>query len=220
MSKKNRKVSKNSSQMVSTEIPFKSANQRQPYLVVKDLKFHRLGSFTADETIAYELFTNKASNQIIDLMLLAQEIAHDLEWTYLESISAINNCGQSITPELIGYAHRLKEVGIFGYSDTQRKKELVRLFVSLRIDPEYSMEEAGKLPTPELNKIYNFMISELNEWPTPKPPISDADMGKRSISSEPRSTQTPISTGENATSPSKQPESLTPDSTGLNSVLN
>jgi hypothetical protein len=209
------KVSKIKDQLVSTKIPFKSVNQEQPYLVVRDLEFHKLGAFTADETIAYELFTNKASNQIIDLMLLAQEIAHDLEWTYQKSIKAINSCGQSITPELIGYAHRLKEVGIFGYSDTQRKKGLVKLFINLRIDCEYTLEKAGKLPTPELNKIYDFMISELNEWPAPKPPISDADMGKQSIVSEPASTQTLMNTGENAMNPSKQPEPPTPNFTDL-----
>lgn len=212
MSKKNHKIPKVSSQ-VSTAIPFESVNQKQQYLVIKDLIFHKLGAFTVDETIAYELFTNKASNQIIDLMLLAQEIAHDLEWTYRESIEAINSCGQTITPELIGYAHKLRDVGIFGYSDTNRKKELVRLFINLRIDPEYTLKKAGDLPAPELNKIYDFMINELNEWPAPRPPIDSTDMGKQSIASRPVSTQTPTNTGENATNPSKQPESLTPDFT-------
>jgi hypothetical protein len=213
------KISKINNQLVSTKIPFKSVNQERPYLVVGGLEFHKLGAFTADETIAYELFTNKASNQIIDLMLLAQEIAHDLEWTYRESIEAINSCGQSITPELIGYAHRLKEVGIFGYSDTNRKKELVKLFINLRIDAEYTLEKTGKLLTPELTKIYDFMINELSEWPAPKPPISDADMGKQSIVSEPASTQTRINTGKSATNPSKQPESPTPDFTDLGLAL-
>lgn len=219
MGKQKNKPFRSANQIVSTQIPFESSNQEKPGLIVKGLIFYKLGAFTVDETIAYELFTNNASSQILEVMLLAQEIAHDLEWTYRQSIEAINSCGQVIIPELIGYAHRLKEVGIFGYSDHERKKDLVTLFINQRLDHEWPKEKTGKLLAPELAKIYDFMMNEFHEWPAPKPPISDAEVGKPSTSYVSHAPQNPKNIGESAMNLSNQPESPILASTDLSLVL-
>jgi hypothetical protein len=192
---------------------FTSNFSTDSYLEVGELKFRKLGGFTVDETIAYELMANNSSQRLIDLMVLAQEISHDLGWTYGQSIEALNSCGTEIIPELVGYAHQIREIGLFDFSDTRRKSDLVHQFIILRGYPEWTQEQTRQLLFHQLLAVYNFMMQEYHAWQE-LPPTDDADLGKFLADSESGSRLTPLTTGENATITSKPPAPAIADTTG------
>jgi hypothetical protein len=185
-------------------------NEKTPYLTVGQLHFYKLGSFTVDEAIAFELLANNATARLIDIMVLAQSMSHDLNWTYQQSIDALNTLGNEITPELVGYADQIKEIGLLDFSDTRRKLDNVHQFILLRGYPNWTYEQSQKLIMPDLRAIHDFLMQEFYEWQ--KPPASEPDLGKLSSLSAADSSPTPGLTGENVTIISRPLESVTLDS--------
>jgi hypothetical protein len=209
------KKRRSNSQQITAQITpsLISNSSTEPYLQIGGLRFYKLGGFTVDETIAYELMANNSSQRLIDLMVLAQEISHDLGWTYGQSIEALNSCGTEIIPELVGYAYQIRDIGLFDFSDTRRKSDLVHQFIILRGYSEWTQEQTRQLLHSHLVVIYNFMMQEYHGWQE-LPPVDDDDVGKFLADSESGSQLTPLTIGENVTITSKPLAPVIPDTTG------
>jgi hypothetical protein len=205
MSKKNR------FQPVVSSPPTLST-ENKPYLTAGGLEFYKLGGFTVAEMIAYELMANNASQHLVDIMVLAQDIAHDLGWNYGQAIEALNSVGTTITPELVGYARQVQEIGLLDFSDTRRKLDTTHQFIILRGYPDWTYEQSEKLLMSELQAIYDFMMQEFYEW-KPQPIATEpADMGKPLPDSAASWPPTLEPIGENVATTSKPLESVTLDS--------
>jgi hypothetical protein len=190
--------------------------KEQPYLVVKGLKFCKKGGFSVREQIAYEHLASSYNVRTLEIMVVARQIANDMNLTYQEAISLLDD-NQNLTTVLIDYADRLLEIGLMDFSDTARKLDTVQMFITMRADPNWTFEQSEELLVDDLQKIYDFMTNEQRGWKKPPEPLeSDDEVGKRSLQSgNPSNPQSPT-TGQNATTTSSPAESPTPSSAPTN----
>jgi hypothetical protein len=182
----------------------------------KTLEFIKYGGFTVDEIIGYELIVNNSSQRIINIMLLAKQVAEDLGWSYGEAVNVLNVCGRSVIVELIPYAEEIDSISLFEHSDHQRKQTLVTYFIQQRIETAWTSANTGKIMRSALQTIYDFMMNEYQEWQE-LPVLRLADVGKPSSRSEPEPPNIPETVGINTTTGSK-PETL-PIQDGIDQTL-
>jgi hypothetical protein len=165
---------KRKSQQTSPTID-KSFTTPNDSIIVGDLVFDRRGCLSVREMIAYETAINDMADPTIEYMVLALEISEDLSITHREAIDLIERCKFEVVTELIGYADRVKAIAST-YSDHSRKKALIADFITCRCNVILSDSDLLNMGTPDLQKIYDFLISEFNQWQPAKP----LDLGKQS----------------------------------------
>jgi hypothetical protein len=182
----------------------------------KALEFTKYGGFTVDEIIGYELIINNSSQRIINIMLLAKQVAEDLGWSYGEAVNTLNVCGRSVISELIPYAEEIDSISLFEHSDHERKKTLVTYFIQQRIESAWKPENTGKIMRSALQTIYDFMLNEYQEWQE-LPALKLSDVGKPSNKSEPEPPNIPPIAGTETITGSK-PEML-PIQDGIDQTL-
>lgn len=205
---------------LAPQTPFKTGIKEPPYLVISgvvlehpfELNFYKKGGFSVREQIAYEHLASSYNVRTLEVMVVARQIANDLNMTYQEAITLLDD-NQNLTTVLMDYADRLLEIGLLDFSDTARKLDTAHMFITMRANSNWRFEQSEELLTEQLQQIYVFMTNEQRGWKKPPEPLeSDEEVGKRSQQlGSPLNPQSPM-TGQNATTTSSQPGSQTPDS--------
>jgi hypothetical protein len=194
------------------EIKISRLNQNLEVMV-----FEKYGEFLVDEIIGYELIANNSSERVINIMLLAKQIAEDLNWSHGEAVNMLNLAGSTVFTELIPYADEMDNIGLYNHSDHRRKKEIVTFFIQQRIDSNWSQDQTGKMPRSALQEIYSFCMNEYHEWKE-LPLLQLSDLGKQSSKSEPEPEYIPAQFGTDITIGYRPEELPIPDSTETNSA--